>query len=110
MKDLPDPGEEDVEQNGCPAHTTHESQSKKNNRERNDPVDVLCKVDLIRQGTAEVELRGDDRVGNSRRHGEVGDCSDEECNGEEVVEDPLVVARLEAEGEVGELLIAVLVN
>ena len=45
--DLPDPGEEDVEQDSSPAHTTHEAQSQNDNRECNNPVDVLGEVDLI---------------------------------------------------------------
>lgn len=45
--DLPDPGEEDVKQDSSPAHTTHESQRQNDNRECNNPVDVLGKVDLI---------------------------------------------------------------
>jgi hypothetical protein len=45
--DLPDPGEEDVEQNSSPAHAAHESQSQNNDRECNNPVDILGIVDLI---------------------------------------------------------------
>jgi hypothetical protein len=101
--DSPDPGKEDVEQNSSPAHTTQETQSKQNSWECNNPVDVLCIVDLIGGGTTNVTLRGNNRVRDARSHGEVSDCADEESNGEDVVKDSLIVARLEAECKVDEL-------
>ena len=50
-------------------------------------------------------MRGDDGVGEPGGHGEVGDGTDEQGYGEEVVEDFLAVARPEAKDVVGELLV-----
>jgi hypothetical protein len=50
-------------------------------------------------------VRGDDGVGEPGGHSEVGDSTDEQGYGEEVVEDFLAVARPEAKDVVGELLV-----
>jgi hypothetical protein len=54
-----------------------------------------------------VERCWDDRVGETRGHGKVGDGADEEGDGEEVVEDLLAVSGPEAQGVVDELLVIV---
>lgn len=102
VRDDPDPSKEDVEQDGRPAHTADESQGNDDNGEGNDPEDVLGEEDLVRQGGAPVERCWDDRVGETRGHGKVGDGADEEGDGEEVVEDLLAVSGPEAQGVVDE--------
>lgn len=103
--DIPDPGKEDVEDNGSPANTAQETQGQDDDGECHDPVDVLCKEDLVRGGVSAVALRGDDRVGEARGYGVVGDCADEKTDGEEVVEDLFAMRRLEAQGEEDELYV-----
>lgn len=107
---IPDPGKEDVENNGSPANTAQETQGKDGDGECHDPVDVLCKKDLVRDGVSAVALRGDDRVGEARGYGVVGDCADEETDGEEVVEDLFTMRRLEAQGEEDELYLLVMLS
>jgi len=107
--DIPDPGKENVEDNGSPANTAEQTQGQDDDGECHDPVDVLCKEDLVRDGVSAVTLRGDDRVGKARGYGEICDCADEEGNGEEVVEDPFAMLRLEAQGKKDELCVLVMV-
>lgn len=45
----------------------------------------------------------DNRVGDARAHGVVGNGTSQEINGEEVVEDLLAIGRAEAEDEVNQL-------
>ena len=101
---IPDPGKEDVEDNGSPANTAQETKSQDGDGECHDPVDVLCKEDLIRDGVSAVTLRGDDRVCETRGYGIVGDCAYKKTNGEEVVEDLFAMLRLEAQSKEDELI------
>lgn len=101
---IPDPGKEDVEQDGRPAHAADESQGDDENGEEDDPEDVLGEEDLVGQGGAPVKRCWDDRVAESRGHSKVRDGADEEGDGEEVVEDLLALSGTEAQGIVDELL------
>jgi hypothetical protein len=98
---VPNPGQEDVEENSRPAHTTDKPKSDDNDGESDDPEDVFSEKDLVRGGISGEEMRADDGVGESGGHGEVGDGTDEQGYGEEVVEDFLAVARPEAKDVVG---------
>lgn len=100
---LPDPCQEDIEDNGGPAHAAEESQGNENHGPRNNPVDILGEEDLVRRRITTVVRRGDHTESQIGSHGEVRDGSDQQSDGEEVVEDALIVARLEAEEEVDEL-------
>lgn len=100
--DDPDPGKEDIEQDGRPAHAADKSQSKDDDGEGNDPEDVFGEEDLVRQGGAPVERCWDDGVGETRGHSEVGDSADEKSDGEEVMEYLLSMTRPEAEDVVDE--------
>lgn len=88
----PDPSQEDVEEDGRPAHAADKPKSNNNDGEGDNPEDILSEEDLVRNGIAAVEMRRDDRPGESRGHGEIGDGADEKSDGEEVVEDLLAMA------------------
>lgn len=98
----PDPGQEDIEDNRRPANSTDQAKGNDDNGKGNDPEDVLGKEDLVRRRIASVEVRRNDRVCEARGHGKVADGAGEESNDEEIVKDPFVIARSEAEREADE--------
>lgn len=101
---VPSPSKGNIKEDGRPAYTAEQSKRNDGNGKRDNPVDVLDKEDLVRGGMAPVQGRHDNRKAEIRRHGEVGDSTDEQRNGEEVMEDLLAMARLEAESEVDKLV------
>lgn len=100
---VPDPRQEDVEEDGRPAHAAYKPKSDDDGGEGNDPEDILGKENLVRCSARNMKVGRNNRVRDARGHREVGDGSDKQSDGEDVVEDLFTVAGSEAQEVVGKL-------
>lgn len=101
--DDPDPSEGNVEDDGGPRDAGYQAEGNNDDGERDYPVDVLGPVDLTRITAICLIHLFDDPVGEARSLGVVGDSTDKKGDGEEVVEDLLVVEGAEGKERNSEL-------
>lgn len=100
VAELPDPGEEDVKEDGGPGDTGEDTKSDNDGGEGDNPEDILGPEDLTGE-TASVDLvRLRDHIpAEIAGLGIVGDETDKGGDDEEVVEEAFTVAGLELVGE-----------
>ena len=105
IADDPDPGEEDVEDDGGPRDAGEDAQSEDGGRERDDPEDILGPEDLAGRTMATDLVPLADKIPSEvSRHGKVGEGSHEVGDNPDVVPDTFTAAGLELESKKDELL------
>lgn len=95
--DIPNPCKSNVEEDCRPAHAADQAQGNNDNGERNHPIDIFSKEDLVCGSITLVQGRWYDTEGEVRRHRKVSHGADEQSNGEKIVENSLSIAGHEAE-------------
>ena len=92
----PDPGEEDVEDNGGPRDAGEDAQGEDGGGERDNPKDILGPEDLT-SGTMGTDLvpLGDHIPGEISRHSKVGEGSHEVGDNPDIVPEAFTAAGLE---------------
>jgi len=100
--DDPDPGEEDVEEDGGPGDAGENTEGDDDGREGDNPEDILWPEDLTVDTVGSAVCLGDEIPAEIRGHAEVGDEADEGSDDEEVVEEALTGSGAELVGEESE--------
>lgn len=101
---IPDPAEEYLVDDGRPRHAAQQAEDQDDGGELHDPVDVFDPEDLARKAIGALPDRGRyNSPAEIRRVGKVRDAGDEERNAENVMENLLSCARLEANANDGQL-------
>lgn len=96
----PDPGEEDVEDNGGPRDAGEDAESEDSSGERDNPKNILGPEDLAGRTMATDLVRlGDNIPGEVSRHSKVGDGSHEVGDNPDVVPEAFTAAGLELESK-----------
>lgn len=104
IADDPDPGEEDVEDDGGPRDAGENAESEDGGRERDNPEDILGPEDLAgRTMRTDLVPLADNIPGEVSRHGKVGKGSHEVGDNPDVVPEAFTAAGLELESKKDEL-------
>lgn len=104
VADDPDPGEDDLVEDGGPGDAAQQAQGDDDDGEEDDPADILGPEDLPEDAVLVMVCLRDDRPAEIRGMGEVDDGADQESRDEEVVEDLLAGFRYPDESEECELM------